>query len=45
MRDCYHERDTGIGEFDERDLGNHLNEPITGCLSMIIFEESDLLSP
>ena len=45
MRDCYHERDTGIGEVDERDLGNHLNEPITGCLLMIIFEESDLLSP
>ena len=26
--DCYYERDTGIGDFEERDSGNnHLNEP------------------
>ena len=31
MRDCYYERDTGIGDFEERDSGhNHLNEPRTG---------------
>ena len=31
MRDCYHERDWGIGHFEERDSGNnHLNEPKTG---------------
>ena len=31
MRDCSYERDTGIGNFEERDLGNnHLNEPRTG---------------
>ena len=31
MRDCYHERDSGIGHFEERDSGNnHLNEPKTG---------------
>ena len=30
MRDCYYERDTGIGDFEERDSGNnHLNEPRT----------------
>ena len=30
MRDCYHERDLGIGDFEERDSGNnHLNEPKT----------------
>ena len=29
--DCYYERDTGIGDFEERDSGNnHLNEPRTG---------------
>ena len=27
MRDSYYERDTGIGDFEERDSGNnHLNE-------------------
>ena len=31
MRDCYHERDSGIGDFEERDSGNiHLNKPRTG---------------
>ena len=31
MRDCYYERDSGIGVFEERDSGNnHLNEPRTG---------------
>ena len=31
MRDCYYERDTGIGDFEVRDSGNnHLNEPRTG---------------
>ena len=31
MWDCYHERDSGIGDFEERDSGNnHLNEPRTG---------------
>ena len=31
MRDCYHERDSGIVDFEERDSGNnHLNEPKTG---------------
>ena len=31
MRDCYHERDSVIGDFEERDSGNnHLNEPRTG---------------
>ena len=31
MRDCFHERDLGIGDFEERDSGNnHLNEPRTG---------------
>ena len=31
MRDCSYERDTGIGNFEERDSGNnHLNEPRTG---------------
>ena len=30
MRDCYHERDTSIGDFEVRDSGNnHLNEPRT----------------
>ena len=30
MWDCYHKRDTGIGDFEERDLGNnHLYEPKT----------------
>ena len=30
MRDCYYERDTGIGDFEERDTGNSLlNEPRT----------------
>ena len=29
--DCYHKRDTGIGDFEERDSGNsHRNEPRTG---------------
>ena len=38
MRDCYHERDTGIGDFGERDSGNnHLNEPMAGCLLTIVF--------
>ena len=23
MRDCYYERDTGIGDFEERDSGNN----------------------
>ena len=31
MRDCYYERDTGIGDFEERDSeNNHLNESRTG---------------
>ena len=31
MRDCYYERDTGIGDFEVRDSGNnHLNELRTG---------------
>ena len=31
MRDSYYERDTRIGDFEERDSGNnHLNEPRTG---------------
>ncbi|CAH3114912.1 unnamed protein product [Pocillopora meandrina] len=31
MRDCSYERDTGIGNFEERDSGNnHLDEPRTG---------------
>ena len=31
MRDSYYERDTGIGDFEERHSGNsHLNEPRTG---------------
>ena len=31
MRDCYHEWDLGIGDFEERDSGNnHLNESRTG---------------
>ena len=31
MRDCYHERDSGIGDSEEWDSGNnHLNEPRTG---------------
>ena len=31
MWDCCHERDSGIGVFEERDSGNnHLNEPRTG---------------
>ena len=31
MRDCYHECDTRIGDFEERDSGNnHLNQPRTG---------------
>ena len=31
MRDCSCERDTGIGNFEERDSGNnHLDEPRTG---------------
>ena len=31
MQDCYHERDSGIGDFEERDSGNnHLNKPRTG---------------
>ena len=30
IRDCYHERDTRIGDFVERDSGNNpLNEPRT----------------
>ena len=30
IRDCYHEQDTGIGDFVERDSGNNpLNEPRT----------------
>ena len=28
MQDCYHERDSGIGDFEERDSGNnHFDEP------------------
>ena len=23
MQDCYHERDSGIGDFEERDTGNN----------------------
>ena len=35
MRDCYYERDTGIGDFEERDSGNnHLNEPRTGMFDV-----------
>ena len=31
MRDCYYERDTGIGDFEVRDSGNnHLNDLRTG---------------
>ena len=31
MRDCYHEWDSEIGAFKERDSGNnHLNKPRTG---------------
>ena len=31
MRDCFYKRGTGIGDFDERDLGNnHFNELRTG---------------
>ena len=31
MRDCYYIRDTGIGDFEERDSGNnHSNEPRNG---------------
>ena len=31
MRDCHHERDSRIGDFEERYAGNsHLNEPRTG---------------
>ena len=31
MRDCYYERDTGIGDFEERDSGNnHLSKAKTG---------------
>ena len=31
MRDCYHERDSGISDFEERDSGNNrLNKPRTG---------------
>ena len=31
MRDCYNERDSGIGDFEERDSGNiHLDKPRTG---------------
>ena len=38
MWDCYHERDTGIGDFEERDSGNnYLNELIAGCPLTIIF--------
>ena len=38
MRDCYHERDTGIGDFEEQDSGNnHLNELIAGCPLTIVF--------
>ena len=30
MRDCYYERGTGIGDFEQWDTGNsHLNEPRT----------------
>ena len=29
MRDCYHERDSGIGDSEERDSGNN-REPRTG---------------
>ena len=45
IRDCYHERDTGIGDFVERDSGNNpLNEPRT-VMSVDEYEEIDLLSP
>ena len=28
MQDCYHEQDSGIGDFEERDSrNNHLQEP------------------
>ena len=26
MWDCYHERDSGIGDFEERDSGNTLKQ-------------------
>ena len=46
MWDCYHKRDTGIGDFEERDSGNnHLNELRTGCPLTRIYEEIDILSP
>ena len=46
MWDYCHERDTGIGDFEERDSrNNHLNEPRTGCPLTRIYEEIDLLSP
>ena len=43
MRDCYYERDTGIGDFEERDSGNnHLSKPKTGvCLLTRIYGEFD----
>ena len=45
MRDCSYERDTGIGNFEERDSGNnHLNEPELGCPLTRIYEEIYLLS-
>ena len=45
MRDCYHERDSVIGDFEERDSGNnHLNEPRTGMSVDEFYEEIDLLS-
>ena len=31
MQDCYHERDSGIGDFEERDSGNnHFDGPRIG---------------
>ena len=31
MQDCYHERDSGISDFEERDSGNnHFDEPRIG---------------
>ena len=43
MRDCYCERDTGIGNFKRRDSGvNHFNAPRTGSPLTRIYEKADL---
>ena len=44
MRDCYYERDTGIGDFEERDSGNNHSNRETGCPLTRVYEEINLLS-